>query len=94
MGFLRRVIDFLSRPSHSRTMGLVVMLILVVAVSLTVIAAQQQQQLKQRAAEITQECAAADSIPPCSSSNPANNTCDSEGTKCQIGNTIYECKKR
>ncbi|MDZ4228121.1 MAG: hypothetical protein U1E54_02660 [Candidatus Levybacteria bacterium] len=42
--------DFISRPTQSRTMGIVVMLVLVSAVSLTVMVAQQQQTIKQRAA--------------------------------------------
>jgi len=50
MGFLRKAIDFIVHPTHSRTMGILVMLVLVAAVSLTVIVAQQQQSLKQRAA--------------------------------------------
>lgn len=41
--------DFAASPSHSRTMGIVIMLVLVSAVSLTVIASQQQQTIKQRA---------------------------------------------
>ena len=54
LDFLRRAIDFISRPTHSRTMGIVILLILVTAVSLTVIVAQQQQQTKQHAAEYCQ----------------------------------------
>ena len=91
MGFLRRAFDFVVRPTQSRTMGLVVVLLLVVAVSITVYVAQQQQTLRQRA-ETLQVCSSIDSISPCSSSNPANNACGSEGTKCKIGSTIYECK--
>lgn len=54
MGLLRHVFDFVSRPTHSRTMGLLTVLILAVAVFLTVNVAQQQQQIKQQAAsEIT-----------------------------------------
>lgn len=49
MNFLQKFRDFVSTPTHSRTMGLLVMLVLVAAVSLTVIVAQQQQQIKQRA---------------------------------------------
>ena len=50
MGFLKKAFDFVRRPTHSRTIGLAIILILVVAVSLTVVASQQQQQLKQKAA--------------------------------------------
>lgn len=49
MNFLQKFRDFVIAPSHTRTMGLVIMLVLVSAVSLTVIASQQQQTLKQRA---------------------------------------------
>lgn len=52
MNFLQKLRDFLSRPTHSRTMGLLIMLVLVAAVSLTVYVAQQQQQIKQRASEL------------------------------------------
>lgn len=54
--FIKKVIDFVARPTQSRTMGLAVMLILVVTVSLTVYVAQQQQQLKQRAAAPEANC--------------------------------------
>lgn len=56
MGFLKKAIDFVARPTHSRTMGLAVTLVLVAAVSLTVIAAQQQQQIRQRAAAPENSC--------------------------------------
>ncbi len=55
MGFIKKAIDFLARPSHSRTMGLVVMLVLVAAVSLTIIVSQQQQQTKQRASAVCED---------------------------------------
>lgn len=50
MNFLQKFRDFVSNPSQSRTMGLLVTLVLVSAVFLTVTVAQQQQTLKQRAA--------------------------------------------
>lgn len=49
MGFIRRAFGFVALPSHTRTLGLVLMLVLVAAVSLTVYVAQQQQDLSQRA---------------------------------------------
>lgn len=51
MNFFQKFLDFVARPTHSRTMGLVAILVLAAAVSLTVYVSQQQQQLKQRAAE-------------------------------------------
>lgn len=47
MGFIQKVFGFIIRPSHFRT--LFVLLILVAAVPLTVLIAQQQQQTQQRA---------------------------------------------
>ncbi len=47
--FLKSGAGFILRPTHSRTMGLLVVLVLVAAVSLTVIVAQQQQETRQRA---------------------------------------------
>lgn len=47
--FLRKAFEFVARPSHSRTLGLVLMFVLVAAVSLTVYVAQQQQETRQRA---------------------------------------------
>lgn len=42
--------DFISYPSHGRTMGLLAFLIIVLAIPLTVNIAQKQQELRQRAA--------------------------------------------
>lgn len=44
-----KVWDFIRHPTHTRTMGIAIILVLVSAVSLTVIVAQQQQGTKQRA---------------------------------------------
>ena len=51
MSFIRRAFDFIGRPSHSRTLGIVIFFILVATLSLTVYVAQQQQQIKQRASD-------------------------------------------
>lgn len=51
MNFLRKLRDYVKNPSHSRTMGLLAVLLLVFAISLTVVIAQRQQTLKQYAAE-------------------------------------------
>lgn len=51
MGLIKKAFDFIVSPSHSRTMGLLAMMVLISAVSLTVVLSQQQQTLKQRAAE-------------------------------------------
>jgi len=55
MGFLKKVADVIARPTQTRTMGVVLMLVLVSIVSLTVIVAQQQQQIRQRA--VSPSCA-------------------------------------
>lgn len=51
VGFLRKLRDFITIPTGSRTIALLVILAIAAAVSLTVIVAQQQQQLKQQAAD-------------------------------------------
>lgn len=73
-GLWKRGIEFLTSPSHSRTMGAVIMLILVSAVSLTVYVAQQQQQLKQHAAIIDIGEGGAGWINICES-NPTGTSC-------------------
>jgi len=50
MNFLQKFREFISRPTHSRTMGLLIILVLIFAVFLTVTVAQQQQTIKQHAA--------------------------------------------
>lgn len=76
--------------SKKRTFTFTITICVLIALPLLVIVSQEQQQIRQRASA-PQVCSSADSIPTCSSNNPANNTCDSEGTKCKIDNTIYEC---
>lgn len=56
MDFLNKIIDFFTIPTHSRTMGVLTMLILISAVFLTVTVAQQQQTIKQRAADTSSQC--------------------------------------
>lgn len=56
MGFIKKAIDFLSRPTRSRTMGVLAILVLVSAIFLTVTVAQQQQTIKQHAAGPGESC--------------------------------------
>lgn len=49
LSYFKKAGNFVKYPTHSRTMGILIMLVLVSAISLTVIASQQQQTLKQRA---------------------------------------------
>lgn len=53
MDFFQALVGFVIRPSNSRTLGILVILILVSSIFLTVTATQQQQTIKQRAAGIT-----------------------------------------
>ncbi len=53
MHFLRRVVDFVRYPTHTRTLGILVAFVMVAVVSLTVYVAQQQQNLTQKASELT-----------------------------------------
>ncbi len=50
MNPFRRFLDFISYPSHSRTIGFLAFLVVLLAVPLTVNIAQKQQELRQRAA--------------------------------------------
>jgi len=49
MGFIKRVLGFFTRPSHSRTIGIALVLLLGIAVFFTVSLAQQSQTLRQHA---------------------------------------------
>ena len=46
MNFFQKFRDFVSQPTHSRTMGLLGIFVFVGIISLTVIVAQQQQQTR------------------------------------------------
>ena len=52
MGFIKKIYRFISSPTHSRTIGILTMLVLVLAIFLTVKVAQQQQIIKQKAETI------------------------------------------
>jgi hypothetical protein len=56
MGFLRKAFDFMSSPTHSRTLGILIVIVLVVAVFLTVSVAQQKQTIVQRAESLLNDC--------------------------------------
>ncbi len=45
----RRLLDFISYPSHSRTVGILAVLIIALAIPLTVTVLQKQQEIRQRA---------------------------------------------
>lgn len=84
--------EFVSRPTSSRTLGLVGILAFVGIVSLTVIVAQQQQQIRQRA-ETPEVCSTIDAIPECTFlSNSSNVSCNKKTDRCKIDNAIYECQ--
>lgn len=96
MSFIKKVWDFVRHPTHTRTMGILLMLVLVSAVSLTVIVAQQQQQLKQRAAD---NFCADTTIGECTNKIATNgNDCATNPTfKCKITNSdgtyeVYGCQ--
>jgi len=89
MNFLQKFRDFISRPTHSRTMGVLIFFVLVAVTSLTVYVAQQQQNLRQRA-QALEVCSAIASIPKC----PHSDSCNSAGAKCKVDNIIFECKKQ
>jgi hypothetical protein len=89
MGFLTKVFDFFIHPTHSRTMGILTMVVLLSVVFLTVNTAQQEQVMKQKAAEFIVSCRTNSDCrqAPCATSIClSNNTCESNysasGTKC------------
>ena len=54
---LKRFIEFIKTPGHSRTISVVVILIIAAAVPLTVLVAQKQQELRQHAVSNGSSCA-------------------------------------
>lgn len=86
MNFLKKAFGFVSRPTHSRTMGLLVVLVLAVAVTFTVVSSQNQQTLRQRAAE-TSTSLLNSSLPNCGdgltcSASSAEDSCSADKNKC------------
>ena len=92
MGFFKKAIDFISRPTQSRTMGILIFFVLIAALSLTVIVAQQQQNLKQRAAG--DACDYISTIADCPTTATPGSACSAKGAWCKIGPTVYECKQQ
>ena len=92
MGFIKKVVDFVVRPSHSRTIVLAILLL--ATVSLTVYVAQQQQTLRQRASAVCEDA----SIQECPDAIKTNgNDCNANPTfKCKVtkGNQyeVYGCQ--
>lgn len=91
MGFLKKAIEFIVRPTHTRT--ILVLLILAAAIPLTVFIVQQQQQLRQRAESPEEKaaCLAIDTLPTCEPGTVANGSCDGTIKGCTIGRTIFKC---
>ena len=90
MSFLNKAVVFVTSPSHSRTVGIIIVLFTLAIVPLTVIISQQQQETRQHAE--TKTC---DQIPECSTfGGTADSVCTTElqGKQCRIGTAIYECK--
>lgn len=81
MNFLQKFRDFVSHPSHSRTLGLLGILAFGGIISLTVIVAQQQQQLKQRASLVCEDT----SIQECP------DLVKEKGNDCSV-NSDFKCK--
>lgn len=90
MGFFKNAFEFVARPTHSRTMGILIFFVLIAAVSLTVYVAQQQQQLRQKAAE-NPACQSIDNIPDCNFAGSL--ACETQGKKCKLALTVYECQQ-
>ena len=94
MGFIKRAIDFVVRPTHSRTLGILIFFVLIAAVSLTVYVAQQQQQIRQRAADFCADTTINECPPEVGVI--AGNTCVSPDFKCKITNgnkyKVYGCR--
>jgi hypothetical protein len=96
MNFLQKFRDFVVRPTHSRTMGILAILVLVSAVSLTVVVSQQQQTIKQHAAsgtcgmiDIREICIPGSSCPSGYSGTNALHLCAIDPTN--PGNTMSCC---
>jgi hypothetical protein len=89
MSFLQKAVNLFAYPTHSRTMGILTLLVLFCVVFLTVNTAQQEQIMKQRATSFIAICSSNSDCrqTPCAISIClSNNTCESNyspsGTKC------------
>ncbi len=85
--FLKRFREFILAPSHSRTIGAVVILIIAAAIPLTVLVAQKQQEVRQHAA--TYVCSSTNCTGPsaCVASGPT--TCELYTTACRNNVCTY-----
>src|SRR5258708_3917421 len=90
---MRRIFDFITNPSNSRTVGVLMVLIVVLAIPLTVNIAQKQQELRQRA----DTCKTINLGVFCSDvTGPGGVTCSPAGTSpgCPAGATAYSCTQQ
>lgn len=94
LGFLQKLRDFISTPTHARTLSLLGIVALVAVVSLTVVVAQQQQNLKQKASAVCEDT----SIPECppeiatSGYDCSNQTFTCKVTAADKSHTVYGCQ--
>lgn len=95
MNFFQKFRDFVASPSHSRTMGILMIFVLAAAVSVTVIASQQRQTTKQRASN-EPSCASYEaSLPTCNVD--IGTVCNKSGDRCRAINSqglweVHTCK--
>jgi len=94
MGFLKKLFQLLSSPSHSRTAAILGVLVLLAAIPLTVLIAQKQQELRQHAAGAT--CNDISKLPDCSKLGvTVGSDCASKDLpSCRIDNAIIECAEQ
>ena len=95
MSFLKSAIELVGSPSHSRTIGFLIILLILAVVPLTVLVAQQQQEIRQRA-EYNQNQICTDVRNECNfNSNQLNPPCGQgqEGKRCKLNNIVFECQK-
>lgn len=99
LSFFQKFRSFVSSPTHSRTMGLLLLLALGGAAALTLVASQNQQQIRQRASyeSVCAENTLADMpiCPPITADNFVDcqlSQADSSGNCRTSDNTIYHCQ--
>ncbi len=87
---LKRLIEFIQTPSHTRTISAVVILIIAAAVPLTVIMSQKQQEIRQNAATPTPYvCSAANCSGPSACVESGPTSCELYTTGCRNNQCTY-----
>lgn len=83
MGFIKKAFDFVVHPTHSRTMGILMVFVLTAVISLTVIASQERQTTKQRASAVCEDVSIQE-CPPDIAEDGYNYCATNPNFKCKV----------